>query len=353
MDECNSNESDILDDCCVELLNASPVPTLLLDEQASCIVFCNDAFSRCLDVEPRGATGLPVETFLVFDLLPSRAVRQPPDTEGEPWRITAVSTSGKEALRLTCTLWRVTLGGKNMVQMECAAGEESERQDLATYQKWIHAVGHELKSPLTSVKGYVEILGHELAFTGSPQVRAILDIVRRNSERMHSYIEDMYRFSRAEINTLECETTTVRAMVEQVLNELSQDITRHGVALDVEVSDRTVYLPGSAVREALYQVLHSSLTVTDPASTSIIVREHDLGPRTVLVVQHEPLAAAPHERSRIEDVIKGRGKGGTATTLGFEFARKILVEAGGDAYLEGGDNHFHTCYLVLPNCASG
>ncbi|GEM_PF-5751211 len=347
MDECISNEGDFPDESCRELLGASPIPTLLLDAQATCVVFCNEAFARCLNVESRVTIGLPVETFLAFDVLPSVAVQQQPARQGAPWQVTATSSSGQGVLRLACMLWRATIGGKNVVQMECVVQGENERHDLATYQKWIHAVGHELKSPLTSVKGYAEILAHELVSSGNPQVKTILDIVRRNSERMHSYIEDMYRFSLAEINTLECETTTVREMLDQVLNELKEDFTRHGVALDVEVSERVVHLPGSAVREALYQVLHSALVVTEPASSAILVREHDLGERTVLVVQHDAKAAAPRGRAHVERILD-RSEKETTTTLGFEFARKILLEAGGEAFLEAGNNHFHTCYLVLP-----
>ncbi|NOY05690.1 MAG: PAS domain-containing protein [Chlorobi bacterium] len=352
MDASISNEAHFPAESCRELLDASPIPTVLLDEQAKCILFCNDAFTRFLGVESQTAAGLPVETFLAFDLLPSLAVQQRPGRGGEPWRITATSTSGGDVIRLSCMLWRVKLGGKDTVQMECVAEEENERHDLATYQKWIHAVGHELKSPLTSVKGYVEILASELVSSGNPQVRTILEIVRRNSERMHSYIEDMYRFSLAEINTLQCETTTVRAMLDQVLHELSGDIARHDITLDVDVSDRPVRLPGSAVREALYQVLHSSLTVSEPKSTVIIVREHDMGARVVLVLQHEPRQTVPRASAHVKAIVDGVRNSGNATTLGFEFARKILIEAGGDAFLEAGDNHFHTCYLLLPTCVN-
>lgn len=57
-------------------------------------------------------------------------------------------------------------------------------------------VSHELKTPLTSIRGYVEtLLGAELP---AETQRQFLDIVQKNAERLHRLVEDLLDLSRLE-----------------------------------------------------------------------------------------------------------------------------------------------------------
>ncbi len=63
---------------------------------------------------------------------------------------------------------------------------------------FISKVSHELRSPLTSVLGYVELLGEELPGALTPEQRRMLAIVDRNGHRLLSLVEDLLTLSRIE-----------------------------------------------------------------------------------------------------------------------------------------------------------
>ena len=60
-------------------------------------------------------------------------------------------------------------------------------------------VSHELKTPITSIKGFVETL-RDGALDDRPQAERFLEIVARHADRLHAIIEDLLSLSRLEQN---------------------------------------------------------------------------------------------------------------------------------------------------------
>ncbi len=79
-------------------------------------------------------------------------------------------------------------------------GELLERADELKLIRgdFISKVSHELRSPLTSVLGYVELLGEELPGALTSEQRRMLEIVDRNGHRLLSLVEDLLTLSRIE-----------------------------------------------------------------------------------------------------------------------------------------------------------
>ena len=101
--------------------------------------------------------------------------------------------------------------------------------------KFVSMVSHELRLPMTSIKGYTDLLLKGLGGELSEMQGNFLDVIRSNVERMAVLVSDLSDISRIETNRLKLELASIPFMgyVEQVassmrvrLEEKSQTITR-------------------------------------------------------------------------------------------------------------------------------
>ncbi|MCX7999321.1 MAG: two-component sensor histidine kinase [Leptospiraceae bacterium] len=75
--------------------------------------------------------------------------------------------------------------------------EERERQIMR--EQFVQSASHELKTPITSIKGYTETLEKKLSFLpGNSNEKKFLNAIKRNTERMIRIVEDMLTISKLE-----------------------------------------------------------------------------------------------------------------------------------------------------------
>ena len=80
-------------------------------------------------------------------------------------------------------------------------------------------VSHDIKTPLTSIVNYVDLLKKE--HIESPQAQEYLDVLDRQSARLKKLTEDLVEASKASTGNLSCtlERTDVNVLLGQVLGE--------------------------------------------------------------------------------------------------------------------------------------
>ncbi|MGB0101944.1 MAG: ATP-binding protein [Nocardioides sp.] len=122
-----------------------------------------------------------------------------------------------------------------------------ELQELDTYKgQLIATVAHELKNPLTSVLGHLEMLESSPDFSGT--TLSSLNAMDRGARRMVRVIEDLLLLSK--VGDADNPVITVPVDLSQLVDEVV-DLTRvaaeqKGVVVRVHVPDRTVRASGDA-----------------------------------------------------------------------------------------------------------
>lgn len=128
------------------------------------------------------------------------------------------------------------------------------------------SISHELKTPLTAIKGYVELL--ENSSTLTPEQEKSLDIIQREVERMTSLINDLLLVSK--LGTLNYELNDEFDVV-QVLNERLQVLRDLQPERPVEVlGERALIVHASrGLLERLFDNLVSNLINHTPPSVPV------------------------------------------------------------------------------------
>jgi signal transduction histidine kinase len=105
--------------------------------------------------------------------------------------------------------------------------------------KFISVVSHELRIPMTSIKGYADLILKGMAGPINDQQENFLTTIHNNVERMSKLVADLSSISRIETGRLqlEIESVSLQKYVGQVLDSLRPRLEEKGQTLEVYVPE--------------------------------------------------------------------------------------------------------------------
>jgi signal transduction histidine kinase len=145
--------------------------------------------------------------------------------------------------------------------------------------EFISTVTHELRIPMTSIKGYTEMIA--LMGQVSEQQKSFLTIIRNNVERMSVLVSDLSDIARIESGRLKLEVVE-GVRLAQVVNDLLPsmraeiDQRQHSVQLDIPADLPTVYADPQRLTQILTNLISNAYKYT-PDGGTITVRSRQDG----------------------------------------------------------------------------
>ena len=228
---------------------------------------------------------------------------------------------------------------------------EVEHRDLL-----LARVGHELRAPLASIEGYVELLlDGALGALGAEQVRA-LEVVARNAERLRALVAELrstHPSPRETRTTGPVAVVDVVAVVGAAVDLLRPTARLGGVLLDERPPSRRLHVLGDALRleGAVVNVLGNAVKYT-PRGGSVSVQTLEEGAHVVVEVVDTGIGVPFDELAHLtEPWFRARnatasGVGGDG--LGLSLVRDVVEALGGEVSLASVDGSGTTVRLLLP-----
>ena len=105
--------------------------------------------------------------------------------------------------------------------------------------EFISLVAHELRVPMTSIKGYTDLMNAGLAGPLSDQQKQFLEVIRRNLTRMSSLISDLSDINHIESGRMkfDLQPLDLREVVADVTDSLRERIGNRQQTLHIEIED--------------------------------------------------------------------------------------------------------------------
>ena len=138
-----------------------------------------------------------------------------------------------EFRRLSEDINEITSGLKSAVQNEVRS--EKLKTELITN------VSHDIKTPLTSIISYVDLLKREgLDSNNAPKY---LDVLERKSNRLKNLTEDLFEAAKATSGSIQpkFERVHINSLIEQLLGELDEKINESQLIFKVTASNEKIY----------------------------------------------------------------------------------------------------------------
>jgi signal transduction histidine kinase len=239
---------------------------------------------------------------------------------------------------------------------ELAEANERLKELDQLKSKFLFDASHELRSPLTSIKGYGDLLVRGAAGTLSEDHRKFLEIISGNTERLIALINDLLDVSRIEGGRSEqqFEPLDLSAVVSQVVGAQQPQARAGGLALISENGDGLPQIEGNhnQLIQVVTNLVANAVNYTPTGMIRVSTRLGAGRERVCLEVQDTgmgiPEDELPHIFERFYRSDRVRESGIQGTGLGLAIVQEIVNLHGGEIEVESAVNQGSTFRIWLP-----
>lgn len=226
----------------------------------------------------------------------------------------------------------------------------SVKQLEKTKKELITNISHELKTPLTAIKGFIETLEESI---NDPRSLEFINIIKRQTERLINILKDVLTLSRLEESTLKLniEKVELNSLVNNVLKLFEKRIKDKN--LKVEFSpEETIEI--NADRDLLEQLflnlIENAINYTEKGKIGISMEKTDSKLKievfdTGIGIPQEHI---PRIFERFYVVDKSRSKETGGTGLGLSIVKHIVLLHNGDIKVESKIGEGSKFIITLP-----
>lgn len=225
----------------------------------------------------------------------------------------------------------------NEMTARLSAAEKVQAEYEANRRALVANISHDLKTPLTSIRGYVEALLEGAPATAENADR-YLQTIHHNIIYVNRLIDDLFLFSKLDMEKLEFafEAVPVRAFMDDLLEEYKFDFAERGIgfAYAAELAaDCRALLDGKRLRQAVGNILGNAVQHGPEKGLAIAARLYRQGADACLAISDNgpgiPADKLPHIFDRFYRVAGERPKNYASTGLGLAIAKELVEAHGG------------------------
>ncbi len=218
-------------------------------------------------------------------------------------------------------------------------------------------VSHELMTPVTSIKGFIETMLEEGDTQDPEGQRRFLEIVLRQSNRMHSIINDLLALSRLEESSEEetrarWENAALCSLVEDSIQICAQKAEECDIEISLECQNSLhVSVNPALIEQALSNLIDNAIKYS-PEDTRVEIRCEEADGMAKISVQDQGCGIAREHLPRIFErfyrVDKARSRKVGGTGLGLSIVKHIAHIHGGTVDVQSRPGAGSTFSIYLP-----
>ncbi|HET7616393.1 MAG TPA: HAMP domain-containing sensor histidine kinase [Bacillales bacterium] len=225
---------------------------------------------------------------------------------------------------------------KLKTSMELRERYENNRREL------LASISHDLKTPITSIRGHVEGIKDGVANTEAKLDR-YLDTILAKANHMDRLIEELFLYSKLDVKSLpfDFEKVEFRAFLEDYLEELRLELEEDRVQIDLETVEAKLFaeIDRDKMIRVFNNIIYNSVKYNDKSVCRIGVLLTDRGNRLEVKIRDNGPSVPADELPRIfshfyrTDPSRNPETGGSG--LGLAIAKQIIDAHGGSIWAEG------------------
>ena len=217
----------------------------------------------------------------------------------------------------------------------------------------ISTLAHEMRTPLTSIKGYsTALLMEEAAFKPETQQK-FLEIIDKECGVLEGLISDFLESSTIDAGTVKIDLQPVRLsrLAVEATDKVGHRLPKHCLLVDFSDEFPLVDADPERILQVLRQLLDNA-TKYSPKGGLIVLQGRIIKDEAVISVADEGVGIAPEDLNRLFDkFFRAKSNSGTqiiGTGLGLPISRAIVEAHGGRIWAESQLGQGSKFYFTLP-----
>lgn len=204
-------------------------------------------------------------------------------------------------------------------------------------QEFTANVSHELKTPLTAISGYAELIGSGM--TDEKDTKRFAEEIHNNSDRLLTLINDIIKLSELDDEDLEFdfEQVDLYQIAQECLNMMKLQADKQDITLHLKGERCTVVANRSLLEELIYNLCSNAVRYNNRGG-SVTITVESINGRVMLSVKDTGIGIPKEHQERIFErfyrVDKGRSKQSGGTGLGLAIVKHIVAQHNAEITLE-------------------
>lgn len=196
-------------------------------------------------------------------------------------------------------------------------------------QEFTANVSHELKTPLTAISGYAELI--ETGLAGENEIRRFAKEIHRSSKRLLTLINDIIRLSELDSDQMQISFVEVDllALAQNCVEMLQLNAKNHGIKIECHGQRSLIHADPGMIEELLFNLCGNAIRYNRLGGRVDVTVEHS-ETQTLLSVKDTGIGIPKESQERVFErfyrVDKSRSKLTGGTGLGLAIVKHIVAQ---------------------------
>jgi len=219
--------------------------------------------------------------------------------------------------------------------------------------EFMNIAAHELKSPVTPIKGYLDLIISDTGSSG--KIRDWAKISQRNAERLLRLVNDILDVSRLDTDTMRFNMEKLNSVeiLEEVVEDMKAAIEQKDLEFIVHIPKSLPDVIGDRYRlsQVFKNLLGNAIKFTDNGSIAIVAKEEDK--HILISVEDSGIGISKEELKKIftkfYQAYTGDDRKNEGTGLGLFICKQIIEKHNGEIWAESNIPQGSTFRMKIPH----
>jgi signal transduction histidine kinase len=220
-------------------------------------------------------------------------------------------------------------------------------------KEFIGNVTHEFKTPLTSIKAYIDLL--EMYPDDDELLETAKTSIKSETIRLYEMVEKVLQLSALEKYDFELnvEKVDIKQSIQSVLNSLSGKINKFGLRLETDLSDAFINADKDILLIIFMNLLDNSIKY-NKVNGKILVKNNSNNGEVIIDISDTGIGISKEEATKIFEpfytVDKNRSRQNGGAGLGLPLAKRYIEMLGGRIVIVNSNTTGTTFRILFPIC---
>lgn len=234
--------------------------------------------------------------------------------------------------------------GINIMSERLKENYEKEKKNEEAKNELIVAVSHDLKTPLTSIIGYLDLL-NDNKYDYSEEQKGYLDIAYKKSLDLKKLTEELFEYTKLANDYIELEKIkfNISILLNQLIGEYTQFFNEKGIEVKIEnpFSEINCEIDIQKIIRVFENIIKNAEKYSYPNS-EFEIKVEKIGDKIKIIFENEGDKIEKEDLEKIFEKMyrldKARNSENEGSGLGLAISRKIVELHGGKLWAECNEN---------------